>query len=185
MTDREPALPQNPTPAAPRGLVRVGKISRPHGLRGALRVTLDHADSATLEVVDRVFLEYGGTHHEYAVRTAARAGRNAMRVELAGVATCDAAEALRGATLFVAEEELPPTREDEFYDFRAIGCEVITTEGRRLGTVVEIFATGANDVLVVRDGAAEVLIPIIADVVKSLDFAARRIAIDALPGLLD
>ncbi len=185
MTDRLAALPQNPTPAAPDGLVRVGKIARPHGLRGAVRVTLDNADSSTLEAVERVLLDHGGTRREYGVRTAARAGRNVMRVELEGVATCEAAEALRGAIIFVAETALPPAGEDEFYDFHALGCEVVTVEGRRLGVVVEIFATGANDVLVVRDGAAEVLIPVIADVVKSLDFAARRITIDAIPGLLD
>lgn len=185
MTDRAPALPQNPIPAVPDGLVRVGTIARPHGLRGALRVKLDNADSATLQSVARVLLDCHGAQREYRVRTATRAGRNAMRVELEEVATCEAAEALRGATVFVAEAALPPPGEGEFYDFRAIGCEVVTIDGRRLGTVVEIFATGANDVLVVRDGAAEVLIPVIADVVKSLDFAARRIAIDALPGLLD
>jgi 16S rRNA processing protein RimM len=106
-------------------------------------------------------------------------------MELEGVTTCEAAEALRGSTVFVAEEELPPAGVDEFYNFRAIGCDVITTEGRRLGTVAEIFETGANDVLVVRDGATEVLIPVIADVVKNLDFADRRILIEAVPGLLD
>jgi 16S rRNA processing protein RimM len=184
LTDRASA-PQNPTPVTPEGLVRVGKIARPHGLRGAVRVNLDNADSSTLEVVARVLLDHGGTWREYGVRTAARAGRNVMRVELEGVATCEAAEALRGAILFVAEAALPPAGADEFYDFRAIGCEVVTVDGRRLGLVVEIFATGANDVLVVRDADAEVLIPVIADVVKSLDFAARRITIDAIPGLLD
>jgi 16S rRNA processing protein RimM len=178
-------LRKRQTPAAPQGLVQVGKISRAHGLRGALRVTLDHANSVTLQTVGRVFLDCDGGTRAYALRTAARTGRNAMRLELEGVTTCETAEALRGATVFVSEEELPPASLGEFYNFRAIGCDVITTEGRRLGTVAEIFETGANDVLVVRDGTTEVLIPIIADVVKSLDFAIRRILIDALPGLLD
>jgi 16S rRNA processing protein RimM len=179
------AVAQTPNAAVPRGLVRIGKISRTHGLRGALRVALDHADSATLQSVSRVFLDCDDGSGEYVVRTAARLGGNAARVELEGVMTLAAAEALRGATVFVSENELPPAGAGEFYNFRAIGCEVLTTEGRRLGTVVEIFETGANDVLVVRDGTTEVLIPIIADVIKSLDFADRRIVIDALPGLLD
>ena len=185
MTDRVAALPQNPTPAAADGLIRVGKVARPHGLRGAVRVNLDNPDSSTLQAVAHVLLEHGGARREYGVRTAARAGRNVVRIEFEGVATCEAAEALRGAIVLVAEAALPPPGEGEFYDFRAIGCAVVTIEGRHLGLVDEIFATGANDILVVRDGAAEVLIPVIADVVKSLDFAARRITIDAIPGLLD
>lgn len=185
MTDREPGSAPNSTRAIPHALVRVGKVARPHGLRGAVRVALDHPGSDTLEVVARVFLERDGMPREYRVRAAVRAGRAAIRVELEGVTTCTAAEALRDATVLVAEEELPAPRADEFYDFRAIGCEVITMDGRRLGVVAEIFPTGANDVLVVRDGAREVLIPVIADVVKRLDFAARRIAIDPIPGLLD
>jgi 16S rRNA processing protein RimM len=179
------AVAQTPNAAAPQGLVRVGKISRAHGLRGALRVTLDHANSVTLQTVGRVFLECDGGTRAYALRTAARIGRNAIRLELEGVTTCEAAEALRGVTVFVSQEELPAAGVDEFYNFRAIGCDVITTEGHRLGTVAEIFETGANDVLVVRDGATEVLIPVIADVVKSLDFVDRQILIDVLPGLLD
>jgi 16S rRNA processing protein RimM len=182
---RVTASPQNPILAVPEGLVRLGKIARPHGLRGAVRVILDNADSAALQTVEQVILEHGGTYQEYRVRTVARAGGNALRVEFANVTTCEAAEALRGAIIFVAASVLPPPGEDEFYDFDAIGCTVATTEGNHLGVVAEIFATGANDVLVVRDGTVEVLIPVIADVVKHLDFASRRITIDAIPGLLD
>lgn len=185
MTDRRSALPHNPPLAAPLSRVRIGKIVRPHGLHGAVRVSLDNATSTILHAVERVTVDGAGAPREYRIRNLSAAGRGVMRIELEGVTTCEAADALRGAAVLVAEEDLPPAGEGEFYDFRAIGCEVVTTAGRRLGTVVETFGTGANDVLVVRDGAVEVLIPVIADVIKNLDFAARRIAIEAVPGLLD
>jgi 16S rRNA processing protein RimM len=146
---------------------------------------LDALDSTTLENVSRITLENKNyVCREYMVRAATRLGSKAIRLVLEDVATVEAAAVLRGGTILVAEADLPSTEPHQFYTFRAIGCEVVTSEGRRLGTVDGIFATAANDVMVVRDGSAEVLIPVIADVVKNLDFTARRITIDELPGLL-
>ena len=61
----------------------------------------------------------------------------------------------------------------------------VTNSGERLGTVERSFSTGANEVLVVQDGPREVLIPMIADVVRSIDLAEHRVVIDPIPGLLD
>jgi 16S rRNA processing protein RimM len=169
----------------PDGYVRIGRIGRPHGLDGALRATLDHSESATLETAERIFLECDGVRRRYELRAAKKLGRGSIKLTLQGVESCEAAEILYGATIFVAESDLPPTASDEFYDFHAIGCDVVTTDGRQLGKVVEIFGTGANDVMVVHDGTTEVLVPVIADVVKRLDFDAEQIVVDAVPGLLD
>ena len=64
-----------------------------------------------------------------------------------------------------------------------IGCEVFLTDGSRIGIIEEIIATGANDVFVVRGEGKEVLVPVIEDVVKEIDVAARRVVIEAVPGL--
>jgi len=92
---------------------------------------------------------------------------------------------LKGAVVMLALADLPPARPGEFYYYEAIGCEAFLTDGTRLGTIEEVFATGANDVWVVRDGQREVLVPVIDDVVKAMDLAARRVTIEPVPGLLD
>ena len=104
---------------------------------------------------------------------------------LEGVTDANLAEPLRGKNVFADERDLPPPAENEFYYRDVIGCEVFLTDGRRIGTVDEIIATGANDVFVVRDEGKEVLVPVIEDVVKEIDVAAKRVVIDAIPGLLD
>jgi 16S rRNA processing protein RimM len=119
------------------------------------------------------------------VTHAAPIGRGTLRIALAGIGDGGTADALKGAVVTVAVADLPPAAPREYYYFQAIGCAVMTSDGRNLGTIEEIFATGANDVWVVRDGAREVLVPVIEDVVKSMDFAARRVTIEAVPGLLD
>ena len=81
--------------------------------------------------------------------------------------------------------EKDPSGDGEFYYFQLAGAEVMLTDGRRLGTIEDIMSTGAHDVWVVRDGEREVLVPVISDVVKAMDLAARRVTIEAVPGLLD
>ena len=155
-------------------------------MRGALRLRPDNPDSDTLEHVSRVFIEQpGGEAREYRLVRAERINRAAIRVTLEGLNDPDAAAALRGSAIAVALADLPPKAPGEFYYYEAIGCEVTTTDGRRIGVIEEVISTGANDVWVVRDGAAEVLVPVIENVVKSMDLGARRMVVEAVPGLLD
>ena len=103
----------------------------------------------------------------------------------AGETNADLAEPLKGKNVFADQRDLPPPAENEFYYRDVIGCEVFLTDGRRIGAIAEVMATGANDVFVVRDEGKEVLVPVIEDVVKEIDVAAKRVVIEAIPGLLD
>lgn len=104
---------------------------------------------------------------------------------LEGIADIDQAEALKGKTVFADLRDLPPPEAHEFYYHEAVGCEVFLTDRRRIGIIEEVFSAGANDVFVVRDGEKEILVPVIADVVKAIDIAGKRVTIEAVPGLLD
>lgn len=166
-------------------MLRVGRITGAHGLKGALRLRPDNPDSDTLEQVARVFLESAGQAREFRLTAMTRLNATTRRITLAGVADVNAAEALKGAIVMLAAEDVPAAKPGEFYYYEAIGCEVFLTDGSRLGTIEEIFSTGAHDIWVVRDGEREVLVPVIEDVVKAMDFAARRVTIKPIPGLLD
>lgn len=165
-------------------MLRVGRISGTHGLKGALRFRPDNPDSETLEQVKRVFLERGGEPREFQITSMTPLNAATRRITLEGVADIDAAEALKGAVVMLADEDVPAAKPGEFYYYEAIGCEVFLTDGSRLGAIEEVFSNGAQDIWVVRDGEREVLVPVIEDVVKAMDFAARRVTIEAIPGLL-
>lgn len=157
-----------------------------HGLHGALRIRPDNPDSDTLEQVKRVFVGADdGAAGEYRLIEARRLNATTIRLRCEGLDDPDAAQALRGSVVSVAIEDLPARSPGEFYYYEAIGCAVTTTDGRRLGVITEVFATGANDVWVVRDGQTEVLVPVIDSVVKSIDLSARMMVVEAVPGLLD
>jgi len=96
-----------------------------------------------------------------------------------GVDDRDGAAALVGQDIYVARELLPPTGKDEYYWVDLEGLEVVTTEGVALGCVSHLFATGANDVVVVRDGERERLIPFVQGVyVRSVDLSGGCMVVD-------
>lgn len=98
---------------------------------------------------------------------------------LPGVDDRDKAAALVGKDICIARELLPPPGKDEYYWVDLEGLEVSTTEGVPLGRVTHLFATGANDVVVVRDGERERLIPFIqGNYVRSVDLAGGRMVVD-------
>lgn len=91
----------------------------------------------------------------------------------------DKAAALVGQDIFIARELLPPPDKDEYYWVDLEGLEVVTTEGVSLGRVSHLFATGANDVVVVRDGERERLIPFVQGTyVRSVDLSGGRMVVD-------
>jgi 16S rRNA processing protein RimM len=132
-----------------------------------------------------VLLERGDERRAAMVVAAQPHGRGLLLVTLDACDDRDAAEALVGFRVLVEAEALPPPAEDEFYWHEVIGWRVETTAGATIGTIAECLATGANDVWVVRGGAREHLIPVIADVVRSIDREGGRVVIEPLPGLLD
>src|SRR2546425_746746 len=66
-----------------------------------------------------------------------------------------------------------------------VGFGVDTVQGERVGTIAATFATGTNDVWVVQAAEREHLIPVVAEIVRAIDRAGRRVVIDPSPGLLD
>lgn len=118
----------------------------------------------------------------YTVRHA-RMHQRTLLLELQGVESRSDAEALRGLLLEVPEAELPQLPEDRYYRFQVLGMEVVDQQGRLLGHVEEVLETGANDVYIVRDADGELLLPAIDTVVKEVDVAGRRMAVELIEGL--
>jgi 16S rRNA processing protein RimM len=160
----------------PDDKVQIGFVLRAHGVRGALRV---RGDGEVLLSAERVWLG----ERAFDVRRAQRE-RGEFLVELEGVRDRDAAEALKGAPVFVARDALPPPSEDEVYVADLLGCAVFDLGGRRLGEVVAASSNGAQELLTV-SGHREWLLPFVDGIVTEVDVAARRIVCDPPPGLID
>jgi 16S rRNA processing protein RimM len=90
--------------------------------------------------------------------------------------------ALTNGRLLVEEERLPDPGPGAAYQHQLIGLEVVTEEGRTVGTVAEVWPSPAHAVLVVR-GAGEVLIPSIPEFIRAVNLPERRITVRLLPGM--
>jgi len=165
--------------AEPTAYLALGVITRPHGVRGEVRVALYNPASTALEEVARVFLAGpdGDAPRPYAV-VSARATNDAFLLVLGDVTDRDAALALRGREVWADRHELPPLADDELYLHDLEGCEVVTAAGNGLGRIAEILDAGPHPTLVIHDGEVERLLPYVPAFVVQVDLAARRVVVD-------
>ncbi|MDH3588332.1 MAG: ribosome maturation factor RimM [Gammaproteobacteria bacterium] len=148
--------------------VPVGYISGLHGVQGWLKV-YSYTDPVENIFEYRPWLLAHQSEHRVTDLVDAKRHGSGLIVKLEGIDDRDQAATLVGAQILVAREQLPPTDEGEYYWADLVGLQVVTDDGRELGTVERLFETGANDVMVVR-GERERLIPwILGDVIDQVD----------------
>lgn len=164
--------------------VVVGRIGRPHGIRGEVTVE-PRTDEPDRRFAAGAVLTVEGRDRDLVVHRAHwHSGR--LLVAFAGVDDRNAAEALRGVLLSVerADDEQPDDP-DEFYDSSLVGCRALVA-GQEVGQVVEVVHLPGQDLLSVRlADDRDVLVPFVAAIVPSVDLAAREVVLDPPPGLLD
>jgi 16S rRNA processing protein RimM len=166
----------------------VGRIVKPHGIRGELVIEL-HTDSPEIRFAIGSVLAANlrdGSTRELTV-TAARPHAGRLLVVLDGVADRTDAENLRGTLLLAPEGDLPPIEDpDEFYDHELEGLSVFTTDGTKVGVLAEVLhGSGSELLLVHREGGGEVMVPFVSQLVPEVDVRGGRVVIDPPEGLLD
>ena len=169
----------------PAGYMAVGRIIAAHNLHGDVKIEL-HTDFPDRFAPGALF--YLGTDLVATHVELARPHQNQMLVRLEGVTDRTQAEELRGLWVFIPVDEAESLDDDTYYIHDIIGLAVQTEDGKLIGVVQEVLATGANDVYVVAtpdEPSREVLIPAIADVVQRVDLEQGIIVIIPMPGLLE
>ena len=169
----------------PRYLL-VGRILRPHGVRGELRVGIltDHPDRLAQHA--HFYLAHAKSPDKvrrYSVR-GLRLHKKSLLLKLDGCDDRNAADELRGMLVQIPIEDAVPLEEGEYYLFQLVGVRVEAESGEWLGQIVEVIETGANEVYVVRGPRGEVLLPGVDDVVRELDVESKRMVVRLMPGLL-
>jgi 16S rRNA processing protein RimM len=166
-------------------LAVVGRVARPHGLRGHMivNVATDFAQER-FKLGAELFLQ-GTSGPESRTITAVRFQQDRPVISLGGIDDVEAAKALAGAELRVPVETLTPLPADVFYHHDLIGCEVETLTGDRIGEVSGVEGSAGGSRLVLQTPRGEVMIPLAHGICREIDTAAKRIVIDPPEGLLD
>jgi 16S rRNA processing protein RimM len=163
----------------------VGRIARAHGNRGQVIVDPEtDFPEERFQAGSVVYTKRGEAVEPLTIETV-RFHRGRPIVALAGVNTMNDAEALAGAELRVSSDALHELPAGSYYHHDLVGCTVVATDDRRLGTVTGVEGTGAGSRLVVQGMGGEMLIPLAADICRTVDVAGRKIVIQPLEGLLD
>ena len=170
-------------PSAEPRFLAVGRISRPHGVRGEVRVELLTDTPERFEWLDAVYV--GEVNPRRVAIDTVRYHQGIVLLRLAGYPTRTEAEQLRGELLQIPEAEAVPLEEGEYYLFQLEGLDVYTVGGTLIGRLTQVMETGANNVFVVDGPTGQHLLPDIPDVIKEIDIEGGRIVIQPLPGLID
>lgn len=178
-------------PKTPRTQLRVGRLVKAHGLKGALKLELytDDPDgrfvpgaSFTLQVP-----ESSPWHGKTVTVREFRWMNSHPVVFLDGVDDRSGAESLVRAILWVDEDTQAPVSEpDAWYDHQLVGLDVVR-DGRSVGTVARVDHFPAQDLLIVRPTGTddEILVPFVSAIVPDVDIAAGRIIVTPPAGLFE
>src|SRR5450759_2767962 len=151
--------------------ITIGEIVKTRGLRGCMKVlsfvyTQDNSGQKKL----------------YNLRKIDISGKF-LFVELDGIDDVDLAKTFVGCKIVIPGNMLKELPEGEYYWKDIIGFDVYSEEGKLLGQIESVFPTGSNDVYVCKGGEREILLPAIADVIKSIDIDRRVMNVKLMEGL--
>jgi len=165
-------------------LLLVGKVLRPHGLGGLLRMRSYARSEASFIEASEVFLRpVSGEIHSYRVLSATP-HKDIVLVKLEGVNSLEEADKLREAEVWVAAEAIP-REEGEYFWHELIGLAVLEEAGEYIGELAHIIPVGGSEIYVVTCGKKEIFIPATYDVVKEVDLEKGTMTISPMEGLLD
>ena len=157
-------------------MVIMGRIVAPYGIYGWLKIQPDTEALDGLGDYATWWLGRGDKWRQFELETVKTHG-NVLLAKLKGISGRDEAFVLKGSQIAVPREALPTAAEGEYYWSDLIGLRVINQQQIDLGEVIDVFETGANDVLVVQ-GERERLLPFVDQVVLEVDLAAKAMQVD-------
>lgn len=165
--------------------VTIGKIERPFGVKGEVKVRslsdvpgrFDHLGKVSVVVSDGKAIEATVTH--------VRSAGPGFIMGLEGITSPEEAGAFRGGLIQVPRTIPSVAPEHTYYECDLIGMTVESDLGAEIGTIESIWDVPGNHVLVVRKGSQEVLIPAARDLITKVDVAGRRMTVRAIEGLIE
>ncbi len=168
--------------AEPR-FIAIGRIIRPHGVRGDTLVDVFTDFPERFKSLRTVYVGDALQAQLWRVRQA-RWHNDRILLSLEGCEDRTRAEQLRGLLVQIPVEEAMPLPEDEYYPHQLVGLDVVTREGEELGRLSEVVFTNANEIYVVAGPRGQILLPAIADVIDRVDLEEGYILVNLIDGLI-
>ena len=159
----------------------IGRVMKPWGVRGELKIEVLTEFPERFASLRTVFL--GDDAKPFSIENARRHGK-AVLLKFKGIDQPEDAETLRDQIVQVARKDAVKLPKGKLYLYQLIGLRVVTVDGKALGEITDVLDTSANDVYIVHDGAREILIPAIEEVVKEISLERREVLVKLIDGLI-
>ena len=165
--------------------LRVGVISSTHGIRGEVKVYPTTDDPERFLDLDEVILDTGREHKILEIE-GVKFFKNQVILKFKGYDNINDIEKYLKKDLLVDREHAVELGENENFIADLIDMEVVTDEGKILGTLTDVIETGANDVYAVKTPEGkEILLPAIRDCIRDVNVDEKRMTVHVMEGLLD
>jgi 16S rRNA processing protein RimM len=165
--------------------VVVGRIGRPHGVRGEVTVEV-RTDDPDLRFVPGAALLTDPASRGPLTVVGARWHRDILLLTLEGIDSREVAETYRNTELLVPVADLPQLEDPEdFYDHQLVGLTARSTDDTVLGEVAAVRHEGADLLVVRRPEGGEVLVPFVTAIVPTVDLEGGFLVVDPPEGLLE
>ena len=165
--------------------LRVGVISSTHGIRGEVKVYPTTDDPERFLDLDEVMLDTGREHKILEIE-GVKFFKNQVILKFKGYDNINDIEKYLKKDLLVDREHAVELGENENFIADLIDMEVVTDEGKVLGTLTDVIETGANDVYAVKTPEGkEILLPAIRDCIRDVNVDEKRMTVHVMEGLLD
>lgn len=171
-------------------LLLVGRVSRPHGIHGEIKVSPETDDPLRIKGISKLYFGASSlrvlSKQVHSVRFQRSKNGTVVVLKLDGIDTREAAESFRKMKIFANRSDLPPLMDGEMYIHDLIGFSATTEFGEAVGTVIDVLETPAHlTFLVERDGRPDVLIPDVPEIITHIDLIEARIVIRPMEGLFE
>ncbi len=163
----------------------VGKVLKPRGLKGELKVSIITSFPEHFKELQTLFIQNGQQWESFQVEQV-RFSDKFVYLRFNGIQTVEQAALLRNKELYIEAEQLQDLKEDEYYIHDLIGLNVFNEQDQLLGKITNVENFGGNDVYELESTQGDRhLIPAIRDVVKIVDLENKRMTIHVMEGLLE
>lgn len=164
--------------------LEIGQIVNTSGLKGELKVNPLTDDITRFEDLETVYIQKHKDLVEFKIQ-GVKYNKNMVILKLEGIDNIDEAEKYRNFYIKINRKDAIELPDDSYFIVDILQCEVFTDANEHLGKVVDVFATGSNDVYTVKtEEGKEILLPAIEDVIKEVDIANKKIVVHLLDGLI-
>ena len=162
------------------GFFQIGVITGTHGIKGTFKVFPTTDDPQRFELLEEVIVQHAGKQDIFHI-TEIKYHKKFVLMSVKEIKDINDAECFKNASILIPEEQAIPLEENEYYVRDLYGLKVYTEEGEYLGTLNEVYRTGANDVYGVQDlekeGTKELLLPAIHQCIKKVDIQEKMMMV--------